>query len=159
MSTGTGSHVARVAGPLIASVVVLLFALPLAWMLAYFMNDDIQAGDHVVFLAVPILELGVTGLVAGLIIGRSADLSYGRAVAGALALVLVPLLAVTAVYALLSLTPLFDDAIGRSASNGVWIGVAAAAVVLAVLLVRVGARLVRPGARAGSPLGSEQTSA
>ncbi|MFD1825985.1 MULTISPECIES: hypothetical protein [Mumia] len=140
----TGRSVARVAGPLIASVVVLLFALPMAWMLAYFMNDEVQTGDHVVFLGVPIVELAVTGLVAGLVIGRSADLGYARALGGALALVFVPLLVVAAGYALLSLTPLFDDAIGSSGSNGVWLGVAAATAVSAVLLSVLGARLLRP---------------
>ncbi|WP_370618175.1 hypothetical protein [Mumia sp. Pv 4-285] len=140
----TPQHVARVAGPLIASLVVLLFALPMAWMLAYFMNDDIQRGDHIVFLAVPILELVVTGIVAGLVIGRSSGMGYGRAIGGALALVFVPLLAVATGYALLSLTPLFDDAIGSTASGLVWSGVAVVAVVLAVMLVRTGVRLLDP---------------
>ncbi|MBW9206816.1 hypothetical protein KV097_12770 [Mumia sp. zg.B17] len=142
-SAGPATPATRVAGPLIASGVVLLFALPLAWMLAYFMKDELQTADHVVFLAVPVVELVVAGLVAGLVIGRSPRMSYRRAMAGALALVLVPLLAIVTVYAALSLTPLFDDAIGRSASDGLWLGVAATATVLAVLLFRAGVRLMR----------------
>ncbi|KAA1422692.1 hypothetical protein FE697_010955 [Mumia zhuanghuii] len=143
MSTETGRPVARVAGPLIASVVVLLFALPLAWMLAYFMNDDIQTGDHIVFLAVPIVELLVAGIVAGLIIGRSSGTGYARAITGALSLVFVPLLVGATAYALLSVTPLFDDAIGSTVSGGAWLAVAAVAALLSVLLTRLGVRLLR----------------
>lgn len=135
---------ARVVGPIIASCVVLLFALPLAWMLAYFMNDSVETGDHVVFLGVPVVELSVTGLVAGLIIGRSAGIGYARAVGGALALVFVPALVLAVLYALLSLTPVFDDAIGNTVSGGVWAGVAAVAALGAFLLTVLGTRLLQP---------------
>jgi len=140
----TGRYAARIVGPLIASVVVLLFALPVAWLLAYFMNDEVQTADHVVFLGVPIVELGVTGLLAGLIIGRSPGIGYLRALAGAMALVFVPLLVAATVFGLLSLTALFDDAIGQSASNAVWLGVTAATAASSVLLLVLGRRLLRP---------------
>lgn len=146
MSTARTSP-ATVIGPLVASVVVLLIALPVAWMLAYFMNDDIETTDHVVFLAVPTVELTVTALVAGLIIARNTGIGYARALGGSAALVAVPPLAATVVYALLSLTPLLDDAIGASASNVVWTVVAVLAAALLVALAWAGPRLVRPAAR------------
>lgn len=143
-SNAPHQHRARMIGPIVASVVVLLFALPLAWMLAYFMNDSVETGDHLVFLGVPVVELSVTGLVAGLIIGRSAGIGYARAVGGALALVFVPALVLAVLYALLSLTPIFDDAIGNTVSGGVWAGVAAVSALGAFLLTVLGTRLLQP---------------
>ncbi|WP_262852120.1 hypothetical protein [Mumia quercus] len=134
----------RIVGPLVVSAVVLLFALPVAWLLAYFMNDEVHTADHAVFLSVPTVELLVAGLVSGLVIGRSSGLGYARTVPGALALVFVPALVLAVVYAVLSLTPVFDDAIGHTVSGGVWAVVAGVAALGAFLLTVLGIRLLQP---------------
>lgn len=97
----------------------------LDFMAHYFMNDLVTIGDHVGFVRWLGENVLILGLLFTAVTARRTTLPLARLAAGCLAAASLPTFIASTGYALMSLTPTLDPAIGGSLSNHTWLIVAA----------------------------------